>query len=69
MISETNQNSDPQHTLFDMANNNLDEAMSKFLIVEIALTILTMRHTVPGEVGNCWTEVLLKYVIKANTIS
>ena len=51
LSSETNHNSDPQHTLVD----NLNKAMSKFWIVEIALT---MRHTVPGEAGKCSTEVL-----------
>ena len=36
--------------------------MSKFLIVEITLTMVTMRHTVPSEAANCWTEVLKGYV-------
>ena len=41
-----------------MANNNLDEDISKIVILEIALTMLTIQHTVPGEAANCWTEVL-----------
>ena len=44
-----------------MVNNNLDEAMNKWLTVEIALTMLIVRHTVQGEEANCWTKVLKKY--------
>ena len=46
-----------------MVNYNLDEAMNKWLTVEIALTMLIVRHIVPGEGANCWTKMFQKYMM------